>query len=217
MSDAHSPLFQVEWHWQVPYIETLHRQEHLRQRVYANHPEVIVLAEHLPTITLGKRGGTVLTPDPNTEIYRINRGGLATWHGPGQLAIYPIIDLRRHHLGVRTFACILESATIETLGQFKIMANRNPGQPGIWVQNRKIAALGLDIKKDINIHGIALNISNAPSCFAQIEACGDSSVQYTSVCKELDQKDIPLQYIGKMWVENFRAELNFHKRNNSSI
>ena len=83
--------FNVEWHWEVSYQVTLQRQEQIRQLVSKGGTEVILLAEHPSTITLGKRGGTIINVPEGTDVHPINRGGLATWHGPGQLAIYPII------------------------------------------------------------------------------------------------------------------------------
>ena len=138
--------FNIEWHWQIPYKETLIRQEVLRNRVKNGKSQTIILAEHPPTITLGKRGGTIFNIPKGTEVHPINRGGLATWHGPGQLALYPIIQLNRYKIGVRSLACILETTTIDTLKHLGIEATRKVNSPGIWVGNQKIAALGLDIK-----------------------------------------------------------------------
>ena len=199
--------FDIEWHWDVSYLETLVRQENIRTRVQLGGPEAILLAEHPPTITLGKRGGTVFNVPEDTTVEQINRGGLATWHGPGQLAFYPIIELNRYKIGVRTLACILETATISTLHYLGIEGTRNPLSPGIWVHNRKIAALGLDVKKGINIHGVALNIHNDTSCFSTIEACGDSSIVYTSVIQELCTSSFSIVDIGRTWIQMFTRTL----------
>ena len=205
----------IEWHWLVPYSESLERQESLRQQVCNGKAETILLAEHPPTITLGKRGGTILNLPQGTVVQRINRGGLATWHGPGQLAIYPIIELSRYKLGVRSLACILETTTIQTLNVLGIEAGRKKNSPGIWVQNQKIAALGLDVKKGINIHGVAINIDNDLSGFSCIEACGDSSVCYTSVTSELNTAKVNLQDIGQIWLHFFFEALSEKAQNKS--
>ena len=205
----------IEWHWQVPYKETLARQEYLRQQVYNGTSETIILAEHPPTITLGKRGGTVFNTPKDTVIHQINRGGLATWHGPGQLSLYPIIQLNRYKIGVRSLACILETATIDTLQNFGINAERQLNSPGIWVRGRKIAALGLDVKKGINIHGVALNIHNDLSGFSCIEACGDSTVRYTSVSQEIETSNYSLQNIGILWLKYFFTALADRVQNKS--
>ena len=207
--------FNIEWHWQVPYEESLIRQEYLRLQVCNGKPETIILAEHPPTITLGKRGGTIFNLPQGTVVHPINRGGLATWHGPGQLALYPIIQLSRYKIGVRSLACILETTTIDTLKQLGIEAARNVNSPGIWVGNQKIAALGLDVKKGVNIHGVALNISNDLSGFSSIEACGDSTVRYTSVEKVLQTPKCSLQDIGKLWLQYLLNALSDRARNKS--
>lgn len=207
--------FDIEWHWSVSYLDTLRRQEFFRSRVHNGGPEAIVLAEHLPTITLGKRGGTIFTVPDGTSVQQIYRGGLATWHGPGQLALYPIVQLNRYKIGVRTLACTLETATISTLKHLGIDGVRKVGSPGIWVHDRKIAALGLDVKKGINIHGVALNIHNDLSCFNCIEACGDSNVTYTSVGQELQVDFYSLQSIGALWIQYFIESLSEIAVNNS--
>ena len=206
---------QREWHWGTPYIETLDRQESLRGTVLQGGDEYFVFAEHQPTITLGKRGGTIIDRPENTAVHKINRGGLATWHGPGQLAFYPIIQLSRHGIGVRSLACALETATIDTLYQFNITGHRKNGLPGIWVRDRKIAALGLDTKKGVNIHGVALNISNDVSSFYQIEACGDPSVRYTSMTMESDSTPTSIYKIGIVLEKNFVKALRNQGRNKS--
>ena len=207
--------FNIEWHWNVPYQSTLSRQEHIRNRVYHGGPESILLAEHPPTITLGKRGGTIFYVPEGTTVEKINRGGLATWHGPGQLTLYPIIRLSRYRLGVRSLACVLETATIHTLQHYGIKGVRKKDSPGIWVDNHKIAALGLDVRKGINIHGVALNIHNESSCFGSIEACGDSSVAYTYVAQELQVLRCSLQSIGTIWIQSFIHTLSETAVNNS--
>ena len=208
-------MFDIEWHWNVSYLETLTRQEDIRHRVQKGGSEVILLAEHPPTITLGKRGGTIFQVPSGTTVQEINRGGLATWHGPGQLALYPIIQLNRYKLGVRSLACLLESATINTLQHLGIQGTRIRNAPGIWVHDRKIAALGLDVKRGINIHGVALNIHNDASCFSCIEACGDSSVSYTSVAQESQFSMCSLQTIGTLWIQSFIQALSESSVNNS--
>ena len=96
--------FNIEWHWQVSYAETLIRQEFFVSRSTMANLKRSSLAEHPPTITLGKRGGTIFHVPKDTTVHTINRGGLATWHGPGQLALYPIIQLNRYKIGVRSLS-----------------------------------------------------------------------------------------------------------------
>ena len=197
-------------------MKPLFVKKYLRHQVYNGKSETIILAEHPPTITLGEKRWNYLQPSERTQPFTpINRGGLATWHGPGQLALYPIIQLNRYKIGVRSLACILETTTIHTLKHLGIQAERKVNSPGIWVGDRKIAALGLDVKKGINIHGVALNIHNELSGFSCIEACGDSTVRYTSVSQELQTSDCSLQDIGKLWLQYFFQALSDKAQNKS--
>ena len=116
---------------------------------------------------------------------------------------------------VRSLACILETATINTLQHFGINGTRKKASPGIWVDDRKIAALGLDVRKGINIHGVALNIHNGSDGFRSIEACGDASVAYTSVAQELQVHRCSLQTIGTIWLQSFIQTLSETAVNNS--
>ena len=200
----------IEWHWAVPYIETLDLQLARRQQILNGKPECIILAEHPPTITLGKRGGTVLSTFPSIPIHRIHRGGLATWHGPGQLALYPILHLQSRKIGKRNFVCVFEQSIINLLAQYGIEGRRDDS-PGIWVGHKKIASLGLDVRKGINIHGAALNLSNAPTVFSSIEACGDPTVEYTSIEIELGSlcsSFYPIIQVGRDWVRHFQQQIS---------
>ena len=203
----------LEWHWSVPYIETLELQLTRRREILEGRQECIIIAEHPPTITLGKRGGTVLSTPPNTATHHIHRGGLATWHGPGQLALYPIFNLQSRKIGIRNFVCAFEQSILNLLAEYGIEGRRD-ASPGIWVEDKKIASLGLDVRKGINIHGAALNISNAPKVFSSIEACGDPTVEYTSVEIELGSfsslspSSYPLIQVGRDWVRHFQKQIS---------
>ncbi len=197
------------WHWQVPYADTLALQEQCRTKALCENTEYLIFAEHPPTITLGKRGGTVLDARPNTAIHQIRRGGLATWHGPGQLAFYPIVNLHKRGLGVRGFVCMFEQSVIDLLKEYNINGQRSDS-PGIWVRDQKIAAIGLDVRKGVNIHGVALNISTDTSVFSQIEACGDPTVEYTSICEQLCGKRPNTLSVGRRWKALFMQKLDEH-------
>lgn len=201
----------IEWHWSVPYIETLQLQLTRREEILSGHPECIVVAEHPPTVTLGKRGGTILSTSPNTPIHRIHRGGLATCHGPGQLALYPIFNLQKRKIGIRSFVCAFEQSIINLLAEYGLEGRRGDS-PGIWVGDKKIASLGLDVRKGINIHGAALNISNALTMFSSIEACGNPTVEYTSIETELGSlwsSSKPIVQVGRDWVRHFLQQTTF--------
>lgn len=198
---------ETHWHWSVPYTETLEWQQDQRQTIHDGGSEHILLAEHQPTITLGKRGGQILNKPLNTTVQQIRRGGLATWHGPGQLAFYPIINLQKRRLGIRNFVCALESSIIDLLAIYQINATRNTS-PGIWVGNKKIASIGLEVRDGISIHGAALNIFNEPSVFECIEPCGDSTLQYTNLLLESNNDHLSLYSIGLQWIRLFLKHIN---------
>ncbi len=164
----------------VPYAEIWALQrELLLARQNGNVPDVLLLLEHLPVVTIGRSGDRahVLVPREalaarGIELYEIERGGSATYHGPGQLVGYPILDLRRLREDVGRFMRTLEATVIETLKQFGIDAGREPGYPGVWVGGAKIAALGVAIKRRVTMHGFALNVTTDLSAFDVINPCG---------------------------------------------
>ena len=164
----------------VPYAEIWALQrELLRARQNGIVPDVLLLLEHLPVVTIGRSGDRahVLVPREalaarGIELYEIERGGSATYHGPGQLVGYPILDLRRLREDVGRFMRTLEATVIETLKDFGIDAGREPGYPGVWVGGAKIAALGVAIKRRVTMHGFALNVTTDLSAFDLINPCG---------------------------------------------
>ena len=180
----------MKTHWlpAADYGEILTRQEKQRAGIIAGlESECILMVEHQSCVTLGKRGGEIMMDrlHKGTTIHQINRGGLATWHGPGQLVLYPIINLRRRKLGVRSFVCGLEGAALEFLAQHSLSAQRRKNLPGLWLQEKKIASIGLEIKRGITTHGLSVNISNTLEGFQAIQPCGIANVSMTSMQEHL--------------------------------
>lgn len=142
------------------------------------------LVEHDPVFTLGQAGKSehVLAPG-DIPVLRTNRGGQVTYHGPGQLVAYPLVDLRRLNIGVREFVCRLEQALIDTLGHWRISATRKDGAPGVYVGEAKIGALGLRVRRGCTFHGLALNVAMDLEPFSRINPCGYRGLQVTSVVK----------------------------------
>jgi lipoyl(octanoyl) transferase len=140
------------------------------------------LLEHEPVFTLGQAGRPehVLAPG-DIPVVRTNRGGQVTYHGPGQIVAYPLIDLRRRHLGVREFVCRIEQALIDTLASWDIQASRKDGAPGVYVGGAKIGALGLRVRRGCSFHGLAFNVNLDPEPFSRINPCGYQGLQVTSV------------------------------------
>jgi lipoyl(octanoyl) transferase len=178
----------------VPYGEALDLQRAVASAVAAGElPDTVLFLEHPPVITLGRRaepGELHVPPDADVEIVETDRGGKSTFHGPGQLVCYPILDLKRHGQDVRKYCRDLEEALIGTLGAFDVDAKRIEGLTGIWLSPppRKIASIGVHISKWVTTHGYALNVDLDPAPFTQwITACGLEGAAFTTMARELDR------------------------------
>ena len=165
------------------------------------------LLEHDPVFTLGQAGKPehVLAAG-DVPVLRTNRGGQVTYHGPGQIVAYPLIDLRRRKLGVREFVCRIEQGLIDTLARWDIPAERRAGAPGVYVHGAKIGALGLRVRHGCSFHGLALNVALDLEPFARINPCGFQGLQVTSV---LDCGGPgSLQVVGAALVDALAAQLD---------
>lgn len=182
----------------VPYRPTWELQ---RRLVEARHegviPDVLLLLEHPHTFTIGRRGDdseVLASPEHlaslGATVIEVDRGGLATYHGPGQLVGYPILDLRPRDRDARRYLRDLESALINTLQEFGIPAQRVPQKTGVWVDDRKIASIGVRFSRWISSHGFALNVTTDLSYFNHIVPCGMPAVTMTSVAKEAGTADM---------------------------
>ncbi|WP_243412295.1 lipoyl(octanoyl) transferase LipB [Cognatiluteimonas telluris] len=140
------------------------------------------LVEHEPVFTLGQAGKPehVLAPG-DIPVLHVDRGGQVTYHGPGQIVAYPLLDLRRLKLGVRDYVQRIEQAVIDTLGDWNIVAARREGAPGVYVNGEKIAALGIRVRRGCSFHGLAFNIAMDLEPFARINPCGYAGLQVTSM------------------------------------
>ena len=175
------------------YGETLELQRRLREaRLEGQASDVLLLVEHAPTVTLGRRaepGELLISPEElanrGFQVHRIERGGKATYHGPGQLVGYPIVSLRDLKLSVPAFVRGLEGALIAYLGELCLDAERRDDYPGVWVRGRKIAAVGVHLKRWVSIHGFALNLDPDLGHFETIIPCGIDGAEVTSVAREL--------------------------------
>ncbi|MDQ2911454.1 MAG: lipoyl(octanoyl) transferase LipB [Actinomycetota bacterium] len=154
-------------------------------------PDTVILLEHPPVITLGRRTeeGELHVPEgAEVEIVETNRGGKSTYHGPGQLVCYPILDLQRHGQDVKRYCHDLEAALIRTLAPLGVDATRIEGLTGIWVEGpaRKVASIGIHVSKWVTTHGYALNVDLDPAPFTDwITACGLEEASFTTIAREL--------------------------------
>jgi lipoyl(octanoyl) transferase len=144
----------------------------------------IWVLEHPPVFTLGQAASMDHVVDPgDIPVIQVDRGGQVTYHGPGQLVVYPLLDLRRLGLGIKALIELLEQAVIETLDEYGIQAARRAGAPGVYVAGRKIAALGLRVRRGCTFHGLSLNVAMDLEPFARINPCGYPGLEVTQLCE----------------------------------
>ena len=186
-----SPVdLEIHWLGRLPYDEGLRRQHNLAEaRRAGNAPDTILLLEHDPVYTIGRTpdksslstGGDAL-PHPVVEI---SRGGQATYHGPGQLVGYPVLDLQQHGRDLHRYLRALEEALISLCGELGVTAGRRNGMTGVWVGPRKLASIGVGVRHWISLHGFAINITpESLAGFNAIIPCGLAGVQMTCLATE---------------------------------
>lgn len=182
-------LLSIRWLGRAAFADALALQERLVAERRQDHSlgDDLLLLEHEPVYTIGR------TPDQSSlrgvsslpyPLFPINRGGQATYHGPGQLIGYPIIDLRRFGQDLHRYLRWLEALLVETLAEVGINATTRAGLTGVWVEDRKIASIGVGVRHWITMHGFALNVCGDLSPFDQIVPCGIANVTMTSIEKE---------------------------------
>lgn len=180
---------------QLPYGEAWGLQQSVAAAVGQGAiPDCVILLEHPPTISYGRRTGKEeihVPPDAAVEIVETNRGGKSTFHGPGQLVCYPILDLNRHGRDVKRYCRDLEEAIIRTLADFDLAGRRFDGLTGVWLDKppRKICSIGVHVSRWVTTHGYALNVDLDPAPFTQwITACGLEDAMFTTMASELDRE-----------------------------
>ena len=195
------PYLNVRWLGRMEFAPALELQEELvaKKREDASLEDQLLLLEHEPVYTIGRtpdrsslsatirpidRLGSAHLPHP---LFSINRGGQATYHGPGQLMGYPIIDLRRCGQDLHKYLRWLEQLLIDLLARYDIAAQRRESLTGVWVENRKIASIGVGVRHWITMHGFALNVCGDLSPFDHIVPCGINNVAITSMEKETEK------------------------------
>jgi lipoyl(octanoyl) transferase len=183
----------VRWFGRMEFTSALALQEEVvaKKRKDRSLSDELLLIEHEPVYTIGR------TPDRSSlrgaahlpyPLFSINRGGQATYHGPGQLMGYPIIDLRRCGQDLHRYLRWIEQLLIELLADYGIAASRQESLTGVWVENRKIASIGVGVRHWITMHGFALNVCGDLSPFNHIVPCGINEVAMTSIVKETGNK-----------------------------
>lgn len=172
------PLAWVRELGRQPYEPVWRAMQRFTDARNENTRDEIWLVEHDPVFTLGQAGKPehVLMPG-DIPVLHVDRGGQVTYHGPGQIVVYPLLDLRRLKIGVREYVCKIEQAIIDTLLEWNIIAQRREGAPGVYVGEAKIAALGIRVRRGCSFHGLAFNINMDLSPFQRINPCGYAGMQ----------------------------------------
>jgi len=172
----------LRWLGRVDYEPTWRAMQKFTNERTPETPDEIWLLEHEPVFTLGMNANRshVLAPG-DIPVIHIDRGGQVTYHGPGQLVVYPLIDVRRAALGVRDLITALERSVIRYLAGYGVAAECRPGAPGVYVGARKIASVGLRIRRSGSYHGLALNVRMDLAPFGRINPCGYAGLQMTQL------------------------------------
>lgn len=180
----------------------------------ASGGETLLLVEHRPVVTLGRHAvkeNVLFSRDwlasQGVEVHEIERGGDVTYHGPGQLVAYPILDLERHRLGVKDYVSLLEESVIRTIGRYDISGERVEGASGVWIgkgtrRERKICALGVKCSRFVTMHGLALNVNTDLGGFRLINPCGFTDKGVTSMAQEKGET-LDFEEVKRVFSEEF--------------
>lgn len=167
----------------VPYLPVYQAMQTFTDTRQPDTPDEFWLLQHFPVYTLGQAGlPEHLLQTGDIPVYNIDRGGQVTYHGPGQLIAYILMDLKRSHWGVKALVEALEQSVIDYLASCSIIAERRPGAPGVYVKQKKIAALGLKIRRSCSYHGLSFNINMDLTPFQGINPCGYQGLEVTQLC-----------------------------------
>jgi lipoyl(octanoyl) transferase len=177
----------IEWLGRIEYQAGLRIQEERLEECLNKGEESVILLEHEPVYTIGRlpdKSSLHLVDQLPYPVFETNRGGQATYHGPGQLVGYPILDLRARGRDLHCYLRKLEDLLIDLLRELEIKGGKIEGKTGVWVEDRKIASIGIGIRKWVTMHGFALNVASDLSGFQSIIPCGLPGVRMTSISIE---------------------------------
>jgi len=213
MSDSQTTLLQEDW-GRSEYGEAFERQKAYVAEVQAGkRSHTLVLTEHDPVFTMGIRKGAdrhlvwskQMLEAQGVSVYQSNRGGDITYHGPGQITGYPILDLSRLR-DLHAYLRLIEEMLIQTVAEYGLTATRREGKTGIWLEDRKIAAIGVAVKTWVSYHGFALNVNTNLQHFMGIVPCGITDGTVTSIEKELG-KPVDMSEVKAIVIEKFKQVL----------
>ena len=183
------PLLDVRRLGRTKYEDAYALQQDLvAQRVEGKIPDTLVLTEHEPVITLGRGSKPEDVAGVQLPVFEIERGGEATWHGPGQVVAYPILLLSEARRDLHRYMRDLEEVVIRVLAEFQVEGRREAGKTGVWIGSRKVCSIGVAVRRWVTFHGLALNVHNDPAAFLGFNPCGlDPNV----MTRLADHADLP--------------------------
>jgi lipoyl(octanoyl) transferase len=192
----------------VDYQETFESMKKITRERDDSAADQLWLLQHDPVFTQGISGKAehLLSPG-DIPVVQIDRGGQVTYHGPGQWVVYVLVDLRRAQKKVRQLVTDLEQAVIELLKNYDITAAANPYAPGVYVDGRKIASLGLKVSRGCSYHGLALNVEMDLEPFGRINPCGHRGLEVTSMAALTGTTDLPMDLIGHQLLDHLEKQL----------
>ena len=202
-------MMKIDWLGRIDYQTGLRIQDEKLDNCLREGAESVLLLEHEPVYTIGR------LPDKSSlraidqlpyPVFETNRGGQATYHGPGQLVGYPILDLRVRGRDLHRYLRKLEDLLIDLLLEFGIKGQKVEGKTGVWVEDRKIASIGVGVRKWVTMHGFALNVASDLSGFLNIIPCGLSGVRMTSISSEAEE-EVTVETVGERIVPYLRGSL----------
>ena len=199
-------LFNIQDLQQLNYKDTLKIQQDLREQIALNKSDdSLIIVEHDHVYTLGKNANPNNILIDNCKVVQTDRGGDVTYHGPGQLVIYPIFNLKKKNIGVKSYVQKIEKIIQLTLDDLNIDSHVPFKETGVWTNNKKIASIGIHVSRGITMHGLAINVTTDLSYFDHIISCGIQGVEMTSIEKELGKK-IPMNDIKTAVVKYFNQQ-----------
>lgn len=203
------------------YAAVLAEQLKLADSVRGTKQIRVLAMEFRPVITLGVRGSQEEDLDQSVDssipVVKTDRGGQATMHMPGQLVVYPMIDLKSYGIGVRDFVCVLSKATSATLKHYGIEGFSSDEAPGLYTVRGKIAFIGIRLDRGVVRHGLSLNVSNEIAQFAAIRSCGVTSAAVDKVTNYETKLPTDLPSVFQKWMVEFQRELDLVQRANNEI
>jgi len=208
-------LLKIEDWGLTDYQVAFDRQiEVVKLRLFGSGNDTLIFVEHPTTVTLGRRATQAdlyfpeaIFAERGVAVQKINRGGLATAHEPGQLVVYPVIELKKKDL--RWFADQFLNVVVKLLADYGVEGYLKDGEPGVWVEGRKICSFGIALKKWVSSHGIALNINNSLETFAMIVPCGRPDEMVTSLSRELNH-EVAMTQVKRLFIAHFCRAFAYH-------